>query len=511
MARFLLYLVVSVAGAAVLAIELLGTRVLAPFYGSSLYLWAALITVTLLSLSLGYYLGGRWADRGAALERLAALPAGAGLWLMLVPLLKQPVLLRLQPLGLRAAALLAATLLFAPSLTLLGMVTPYALKLKTHQLEQLGRTAGSLSALSTVASVFSALLTGYWLIPAAGINRMTWGIAWLLLITAAAVLLGGRRNLKGAGLVLILGLALTLMASGLQTRPGVGVLTVQQSPFGEIRVVERNGTRFLLIDGAIHTATEARTLATEMPYVAAFDLVRNFYDRTGEMLLIGLGGGSVAKNWSAKEWQVDAVEIDPVVAEMAGRFFGLEGGEARIHLADGRQFLRSSSRTYDVILLDAFGSSSIPFHLTTLEVFQLIRSHLSPEGVLAVNVECVGWQDPLVQSLALTLKRVFETVLALPCAEPPNALGNVLLLAANRALEFPEDWLGNPGDFLDDDYQRWCAVQRNHAWDNRYTPATEQARLLTDDHNPSDLWAERINRAARHRLAELFPAPSLAW
>ncbi len=511
MTRFLLYLLVAVAGAAVLAIELLGTRVLAPFYGSSLYLWAALITVTLLSLSLGYYLGGRWADRGATLPRLAALLAGAGLWLMLVPLFKQPVLLLLQPLGLRAAALLAALLLFAPSLTLLGMVTPCALKLKTRQLEQLGRTAGSLSALSTVASVLSALLTGYWLIPAAGINRMTWGIAWLLLFTAAAALLAERRSRKQGGLWLLLGLVLTLLAAALAAKPDTGVLAVEQSPFGEIRVVERNGSRYLLIDGAIHTAAEARSLATEMPYVAALDLVRYFFDRTGTALLIGLGGGSVARNWTEKEWQVVAIEIDPVVAEMAGRYFGLEAGTAEIHLADGRQFLRQNNRKFAAILLDAFGSSSIPIHLTTREVFQLMRSRLAAGGVLAVNVECIGWQDPLVQSLALTLRGIFSTVIALPCSEPPDALGNVLLLAADRALEFPEEWLGKPGDFLDDDYQRWCVVQRNHAWANRYRPGTEHARLLTDDHNPADLWAERINRASRRRLAELFPVPSLAW
>ncbi|HPR88246.1 MAG TPA: fused MFS/spermidine synthase [bacterium] len=511
MARFILYLVVSVAGAAVLAIEILGTRILAPFYGASLYLWAALICVTLLSLSLGYWLGGRWADAGASLQRLAALPAAAGLWLMLVPLLKRPVLLALQSLGLRAAALLGALLLFAPTLTLLGMVTPYALKLKARQMESLGRTAGFLSALSTVSSVAAALLTGYWLIPAMGLNNLIWGIAWMLILSACATLAGTHRALRGVGLCLLLGVCSSFLAATVQTRTAPGVLALRQSPYGEIRAVEQNGTRYLLIDGAIHTAVEAQSKATEMPYVAALDLVRFFFDRTGELLLIGLGGGSIAKNWTEKEWRVEAVEIDPVVAEMAGRWFGLEPHEAQIHIGDGRHFLQQHDKIYDVILLDAFGSSSIPYHLTTVEVFTLMRSRLAAAGVLAVNVECVGWQDPLVQSLALTLGRVFAHVTALPCSEPPDAPGNVLLLAADRALDLPEDWLGNPGDFLDDDYQRWCAVQRNHAWDNRYTPARDQARLLTDDHNPSDLWAERINLAVRHQLAGIFRSTSVTW
>src|SRR5262245_42111054 len=160
-----LYFVVSIAGAAVLAIEILGTRVLGPFYGVSLFLWSALITATLAALSLGYWLGGRWADAGPRPARLGALLAAAGAWLLLVPWIRQPVLAHLEPLGLRAAVLVAASVLFVPPLALLGMVTPYAVRLATSNLEHLGRTAGNLFAVSTIASVASALATGFFLIP----------------------------------------------------------------------------------------------------------------------------------------------------------------------------------------------------------------------------------------------------------------------------------------------------------------------------------------------------------
>jgi spermidine synthase len=505
MTRYLIYLLVAVAGAAVLAIELLGTRVLGPYYGVSLYLWSALITVTLLSLSLGYYLGGRWADHGATLRRLALLLIAAGFWLFLVPVAKKPLLLLLHPLGLRSAVLLGALLLFAPCLILLGMVTPYALKLQARQLDKLGRTAGSLSALSTLASVIAALLTGYWLIPAMGVNRLTMAIAAMLILSALLALILQRKGI-GADSLGALGVLLLLILGLKAFQPALppGLLFAGQSPYGEIQVIDRNDTRFLLIDGAIHTAVYPPAFETGMPYVAALDLVRFFFDRTGTMLLVGLGGGSLAKNWAAQEWAVEAIEIDPVVADMASRYFGLEPHESTVHITDGRRFLLRTEKRYETIILDAFGSSSIPFHLTTIEVFGLLRSRLTKDGVLAINVECVGWQDPLVQSLALTLRREFEQVLALPCSEPPDAVGNVLLLAANRALAFPEDWLGRPGDFLEDDYLRWSVVQRNHAWDNRYVPATQKAVLLTDDQNPSDLWSERINLAVRYKLAETF-------
>ncbi|MCB9503788.1 MAG: fused MFS/spermidine synthase [Deferribacteres bacterium] len=145
-----LYVVVSMSGASVLALEILGTRILGPFYGVSLFLWSALITVTLAALSVGYLLGGHWADKGATFSRLYALLILAGLWFILIPWIKYPVLLLLEPFGLRVAVLFASVILFFIPLALLGMVSPYALKLKTHNLGEVGRSAGTLYAVSTL-------------------------------------------------------------------------------------------------------------------------------------------------------------------------------------------------------------------------------------------------------------------------------------------------------------------------------------------------------------------------
>ena len=509
--RTIIYFLVAMAGAAVLAIEILGTRVLGPFYGVSLYLWSALIVITLLSLSCGYYLGGCWADRGASLRRLAGLVAAAGFLLLLVPLLKKPLLLLLYPLGLRAAVLLGALFLFAPSLTLLGMVTPYSLKLMARELDNVGRTAGSLSALSTIASVIAALLTAYWLIPSMGINRLTLSVGALLILSAGIAIIFDRRSRLHAALLLIAGAGAGLLIPVLHSKTPVGLLYAGQSPYGEVRVLEQQEMRYLLIDGSIHTAVWAEDHRTSMRYVVALDILRLFFDRTGEMLLIGLGGGRVARNWAAAGWQVEAIEIDPVVARMAIDHCGLQPEEASVQIVDGRQYLNQTKKKYPVIILDAFGSSAIPWHLTTLEVFALMKSRLTLEGVLAVNIESLGWEDALVQSLALTLGKCFTHVTALPTAEPPNALGNVLLVAADHPLEFPEDWLGRPFDFLDDEYAHWAVVQRNHAWDNRYRPGNAQAVVLTDDRNPSELWSERINNAVRRQLAEILSDQANNW
>ena len=184
MSKWYLYIAVFVGGAAVLAIEILGTRILGPFYGVSLFLWSALISVTLIALSVGYAVGGRWADRGATFSRLYWLLAGAGIWTLLIPWLRAPVLFIAEPFGLRFAVLVAAFILFVPPLTLLGMVSPYAIRVRASSLNVVGRTAGDLYAVSTVGSVVAALLTGFVLIPNVGVTRLTYLIGGMLVLTS---------------------------------------------------------------------------------------------------------------------------------------------------------------------------------------------------------------------------------------------------------------------------------------------------------------------------------------
>src|SRR5688572_5304532 len=202
--RRLLSFVVAVSGACVLAVEIAGTRILGPFYGVSLFLWSALIGVTLAALAVGYALGGRWADRGPTAARLAALLAAAGAWLAVVPFAVRPVLALGEPFGLRASVLVSATLLFFPPLLALGMVSPYAIRLRARSLDEVGRVAGDLYAISTVASVAGAIATGFWLIPTLGTRGLILGAGSVLLATAALVLLASRRGAATAAAALAL-------------------------------------------------------------------------------------------------------------------------------------------------------------------------------------------------------------------------------------------------------------------------------------------------------------------
>ena len=506
MVKFYVYFAVIVSGASVLAIELLGTRVIAPFYGASLYLWSALISVTLAALATGYAIGGRWADRGPRLGRFALVIGLAGLWIAVVPWIRFPVLAAAESLGLRAAVLITATVLFFPPLTLLGVVSPYAIRLMASSLSVVGTTAGNLYAVSTVASVAAALATGFVLIPAVGVYRLIFWIGFALISTALFGLVVGRRR-AAAVLPLLLAIVAVLLygrTPALTADPESGLVAVSQSAYGEIRVVDWDGSRCMLIDGATHTVVDPETLESRFGYVNALDIPKAFFSGPEEMLLVGLGGGSVVKNYAQEGWRVEAVEIDPVVTRMAREHFDLRPGEAAVHNMDGRQFLIAYDGTFDVIILDAFGSSSIPFHLVTAEAIGLARSRLSPGGILAMNVEAVGWDDILVRSLAATAWRVFEHVVVLPIVEPPDQVGNLIILASDRELELPFELPLPEGRFT-------AEYDRAHAWDNRFAADTAGVPVLTDDLNPIDVWAERINLEARRNLHDYFDTEGLIW
>ncbi|MCM2272861.1 MAG: fused MFS/spermidine synthase [candidate division Zixibacteria bacterium] len=506
MHKFYVYLAVIICGASVLAVEVLGTRVIAPFYGASLYLWSALISVTLAALSLGYVIGGRWADRGATIPRLSLIVGLAGLWIALIPWLRTPVLAMAEPFGLRTAVLMTATVLFFPPLALLGMISPYVIRLRAGSLDVVGRTAGDLYALSTLASVAAALVTGFILIPNVGVSRLLLIIGGLLLATSALGFYGQKRLLFATALTLLLGvLSLLFFAPpGTVIDDSSGLLMVRESPYSEIRVVEMDGTRNLLIDGSLHTGIDLTTWQTSFSYVNVLDLPKLFFDEPGSALLIGLGGGSVVKNYTRDNWRIEAVEIDPAVTETARQYFGLMEAEAQVYHMDGRQFLIDRDTAYDVILMDAFGSSSVPFHLVTEEAFALVRSRLRPNGILAVNLQCVGWDDKIVASVAATIGRAFSHVRALPIAEPPDQLGNLVIIASDRPLELR-------GDLPQPEYRISPQYDRVHAWDNRFQPDTADILVLTDELNPIDVWSERVNLVSRRELHAYLADRRIAW
>jgi len=513
MKKLYINILVFMSGAAVLAIEILGTRILGPFYGVSIFLWSALIAVTLLSLSVGYTVGGRWADSSPRLSRICLVIATAGVWMLLLPVFIHPVLSITEGLGLRVAVLLASIILFAPPLTLLGIVTPYAIKLRTENLGRVGKTSGNLFAISTIGSVISGLLTGYFLIPFIGVRELLfiWGIT-LVVLSLFGLISKKRSQTLFVILVLVTSALVVYNFGGLDSRAAPrGIIAERQSRYAELCVLDWEGTRYLLVDGAVHTMVDTARWKSQYEYVVALELTKYFYEQPGRLLLIGLGGGSVVKNFNRSGWLVDAVEIDPAITQLAFEYFGLLPSEVTVHTDDGRRYLRASEQKYDLIILDAFGSSSIPFHLVTEEAFALAAGRLDANGIIAINVESVGWRDQIVRAVGATLRQLFRFVIALPTSEPRNALGNMILMASNRPFSLEESRIPYPQDYLYDPYQHWFTIQLNHSWFNRFPIEKGEGQILRDDLNPVDIWSERVNLEARKSLHEYFQGVEATW
>ena len=313
---FYAYLAVIVGSASVPAMAILGTRIIAPLYGSGLYLWSALISVTLAALGAGYAMGGRWADRGLRLTRFCAVIGLAGVWIAVIPWLRLPVLAIGGKAGLRATVLIASTVLFFPPLALLGMISPYAIRLRASSPDVAGRPAGELYAASTAAGVVAAITTGFFMIPHIGVYRLVLLIGLVLVATALLGLAMEHRRTAGlAAILLLVGGAVLMFRAVLAhtADPARGVIAVEQSAYGEIRVVDREDTRNLIIDGGLHGSVDPSTWESLVPYVHVIDIAKEFYTQPGEMLLVGLGGGSVAKSFSLDGWRVDAVEPDRLI------------------------------------------------------------------------------------------------------------------------------------------------------------------------------------------------------
>ena len=405
---------VFAAGVGSLAIEICASRLLAPYFGSSTLVWANLIGLVLASLSLGYWLGGRVADRHPRARVLGSIVLAAALVVAVTPFVARPFLdVTVEGLdevssGAAIGSFFVTLALFAPPVVLLGMVAPFAMRLAMDDVGSAGSTAGRLYALSTVGSMLGTFLSTLVAIPLVGTPRTLLGSAALLALSAAFVL--GRRWLV-APVALA---ALALVPPG-AVKPATGVLHEQESRYQFVQVRERDGVRRLYLNEglAVHSLWRRDTVLTGGVWDAflVVPLTLNYEPR--RIAVLGNAGGTIARAFAAfyPEVRIDGVEIDPAVTDVGYRYLGM-GDNPRLetHDADARPFLRASDERYDLIYVDAYHQPYVPFYLTTREFFELAKSRLAPRGAIALNVAVVPGDDRLADGLAGTLATVFPDV-----------------------------------------------------------------------------------------------------
>ena len=444
---------VFVAGLSSLGLEILAGRIVAPAFGSSLYTWGSIIGVFLAALALGYHHGGRRAAERASTPVIAGVLLLAALYVAAVLAASAAVLdlgdaLPLPP---RLAPLAPVVLLFGPPVYLLGLVSPYAAELADA--EGTGGAAGRVYAVGTAGSIAGAFGTTFVLVPEVGLVASAAGFGVLLVATAGWLVWRERggpppRRWLLRGLLVTLALTAGVVVHDSALAYTGDVVVREETAYQQLTVVDRGGVlaadrpvRTLYLDGAPQSAAyleDGRPLVE--PYV--FDYPRYlhlsvaFADDVDRVLFVGGGGFSAPRRFAAEypDVEVDVVELDPAVVDVARAHFGLEESDRlRVHVGDGRAFLERTDRTYDVIVLDAFRRDRAPFHLTTAEFMALAASRLDDDGVLVANVisAASGPASQFYRAEYATVQTAFPQVYAFPTVGGP-VIQNVVLVATKR-------------------------------------------------------------------------------
>ncbi len=441
---WLLHSVVFVCGAVLMGLEIVGSRILAPYFGNSIFVWGSLISVVLAALSLGYWLGGIMADRWPRLTVLGVLIAVPGIMIALLPF-AYPALnhaIATSDLGTRLSPLFACAVLFLVPSVFLGTISPFAVRLQARAVASVGTTAGGLYAVSTAGSIAGTLLTAFYLITILGVGNIVHGLGLTLLLTAAGVFLGDRRVGRAAVAILGIGLVGLALVWGERTRRAeTGLVLEMDSFYNHIRVAEESGTRYMDFGNLRQSAILLEDpWELRLRYTRFLSLALAFQPDPKRVLVLGLGGGSFPKRLYRDFPQVvvDAVDIDPQVLAIAKRYFQVpEDSRLRLHARDGRRFVQQTEARYDLVILDAYNSDTIPFHLTTREFYREVKARLAPGGVVVSNIigSLRGPGSAFFRAMYRTLAEAFPVIHVIPTYDLNRAIpfGEInIILAATR-------------------------------------------------------------------------------
>ncbi len=501
-----LLLTAFISGMVTLGVELSAGRLLDPFFGNSLVIWASIIGLMLLYLTVGYSLGGRWADRDPRAATLFQITAWGAFWVGLVPFISSPVLrwsitgFYNYNAGILGGSLLGVLVLFSVPIILLGTVSPFVIRLTLSDVAHGGNTAGSVYALSTLGSLIGTFLPVLVLIPNLG-TRLTF---LTLSLTLLVVSLGGlfiaryRWALAYLALPLIL-LALWLLLRGAPIKPVDNLVYETESSYNYIQVVDyidpatSQSWRSLQLNEGQGIHSTYNPAYPDHPVVDGvwdYFLVAPYFNNppfaetdVNNLLIIGSAAGTISKAYSHiyGPIPIDGVEIDPEIIAVGREYFDMTEPNLTTHAQDGRYFLTHTEKTYDVIAVDAYRPPYIPFHLTTREFFQEIYDHLNKDGVVAINAGRTATDYSLVNALGATMKSVFPTVYVLDVPDYGSSLGNSLVIATKQPTQL-DNFARNAGQ-LQHPLLRLVAARALNARLWEFHPP-EDALVFTDDKAP---------------------------
>jgi len=491
-----LFIAVFISGMTTLAVELTASRLLGTVYGTSNIVWANIIGLMLLYLTIGYFFGGRIADRYPHATAFYQILCWGAFLVGLVPFIARPVLhaSARAVLNINAPLLVGSfgvmVIIFALPIILLGTVSPFAIRLAIKDTDTSGRIAGQMYALSTVGSLVGTFLPVLVLIPSVGTN-LTFIIFSLLLLTVGLVGMAMIETRKAAVLawmpvVLILLSVFALPSSTLRPPPsGAEVLFEDESAYNYIQVAQWDQATVLLLNEGqgIHSVyfpeypDYLETQGTWDYYMAApFFNEEHTPDDVDNLMMIGLAGGTVPKQYTQVfgPIPIDGVEIDPAIVDVGREYFAMNEENLNVIIQDGRYVMETTEKTYDVVGVDAYRLPYIPWNLSTVEFFEEIHDHLSDDGVLAINVGRTVNDRRLIEAFSATLGTLFPSVHVI---DVPNTCNSILV--ATKQPTTPENLLRNRDQLDQAAYALLYRVLGSAYQQIRQTP--EGGVIFTDD------------------------------
>jgi predicted membrane-bound spermidine synthase len=399
MKRFIPLILIE--GATVMAVELCGAKLMAPLFGGSLFVWAAILAITLSALAFGYYFGGVISGKEKANIRLYQVIVTASVFIALMPFISIYLLPYISYLNFKVAVLLSAFLLIFFPIFLLGCTTPLFVRINTQSVETAGMISGKVYAISTVGGIASTLICGFFLIPFLGLK-------FTLLVFAALLFLTGTLVLKVFKLNPTLLLAVVFVfAAKLYAKSG-SALYSNYSILGEIEVVDHKfadyPARQLLINQIVQTEMNSITKLSTSSYIRVIDSLVSVQTKPCEALILGLGGGLLANLLEKKNYVVDGVEFDPRIVDAAKTYFNLSK-TVNTYCDDARYFINKSSKKYDLIVFDLFKAEEQPSHAITIESLAKLKQMLSPNGYMIIN-----WHGYFKEPLGFGTRVLFNTL-----------------------------------------------------------------------------------------------------
>ena len=448
--RITLEIIVFVTGAVVMILELTGTRIIAPYAGTSIIVWTSLIGVILGFLSIGYFLGGKFADKGASFKKLGDILIVSAVLTVFINILRPFALVLTEGLfrDARSGSVFLAILLFGPVSLVLGMVPTYAVRLKIKSLKNSGETVGRLYALSTIGSIIGTFLGGFLLIAILGNRNIIFALS---IVLAIASIISYSKGLKKNSLFLIYVIAgilslnfsdyswykdkkIILDTDSLYSR--IIVAQIKEPSSGKLLLALFTG-RFFYSSGGYQSAVYLEE-EDNLPagYLKFFRLGKYYNPDIKNALLIGGGAYTFPRDFIKRNpnSRMDVVELDPKLTDIAEKYFFLKDDERiRIVHSDGRTYLRNNVDKYDAIYMDAYSDFSFPWHLITYEASIKIYDSLETNGVFIINLisSIDGDSGKTFRSIHRTLDEIFPNVYVYAVSNPNDGsiVQNLVLLA----------------------------------------------------------------------------------